>query len=106
VGPAQALIALLAASNGRGGGDLRYDDIIGRWRGDRIVIIGDYGAHDDYPMKDDDVPGDKLYAACRDGEGRDPRFTDISDLLLPLLERELDGKFVTHDGWRTFNTAE
>lgn len=49
-GVGAALIILLAsASNGAGGGDLRSDDLlpepermIGRWRGDRIIMVGDY----------------------------------------------------------------
>lgn len=39
---ATALFLLLANSNGRGGGDARPHDLIGRWAGDRIVIQGDY----------------------------------------------------------------
>jgi len=38
-----ALTALLAESNGRGGGDICSDDpLIGSWAGDRIMISGDY----------------------------------------------------------------
>lgn len=38
---------LLAASNGRGGGDAKKHSMIGRWAGDRIAIIGDYAEPDD-----------------------------------------------------------
>ena len=41
-------LALLLAdktANGKGNGDFGYDgeDILGRWHGDRIKIVGDYG---------------------------------------------------------------
>ena len=37
------LATLLADGNGRGGGDLHSESpIIGSWRGDRIVVAGDY----------------------------------------------------------------
>jgi hypothetical protein len=43
LGTTTGLVALLACSNGRGGGDLRSDNaIIGSWAGDRIAIVGDY----------------------------------------------------------------
>ena len=40
----QAMILLLACSNGRGGGDFRGEDpegLIGSWAGDQIAIVGD-----------------------------------------------------------------
>lgn len=47
VGSLAGLAVLLATSNGIGGGDLhieddRWEDIPGRWVGDRVVIAGDY----------------------------------------------------------------
>jgi len=37
------LAILLAHGNNRGGGDLRSDNpLIGSWRGDRIIVTGDY----------------------------------------------------------------
>ena len=43
-GVMMALSMLLACSNGRGGGDYpdHNEDVIGRWAGDRIAIVGDY----------------------------------------------------------------
>ena len=42
-GTLTALAVLLADGNGRGGGDLHSENpIIGSWKGDRIVIAGDY----------------------------------------------------------------
>ncbi len=40
---AQALVILMSAGNGRGGGDCRSNHpIIGSWAGDRVVVAGDY----------------------------------------------------------------
>jgi len=42
-GTMTGLAILLADGNGRGGGDLRSENpIIGSWKGDRIVVAGDY----------------------------------------------------------------
>lgn len=43
-GAMMALAILLADGNGRGGGDLKSNDTeyVGRWKGDRIIIAGDY----------------------------------------------------------------
>jgi len=42
-GTMTSLAILLADGNGRGGGDLHSESpIIGSWRGDRIVVAGDY----------------------------------------------------------------
>lgn len=37
------LALLLARDNGRGGGDAPVHPVIGRWAGDKIAIVGDYG---------------------------------------------------------------
>lgn len=42
-----ALFALLANSNGRGGGDFPAHPLIGSWAGDQIVVQGDYAEPDD-----------------------------------------------------------
>ena len=45
-GTGSALLLLLAASNGRGGGDYNVESehlgLIGSWAGDRIVVVGNY----------------------------------------------------------------
>jgi hypothetical protein len=91
-GTSSALIALLACSNGRGGGDLHEDEIVGRWAGDRIAIVGDYGQDDDLPGND--PPASEIYALCSD-----ETWHDVSADIAALIERELEGKFVG-DGWR------
>ena len=66
-----ALFALLANSNGRGGGDFPEHDYIGRWAGDRILIQGDYVEKTDQAAVNPDVLEE---------------FTDISDKVLEMLK--------------------
>lgn len=72
----------------RGGGDPEhsYNGMIGRWRGDRVVIVGDYAKDGDWP--ESPVPLGKIYGLC---PGKDPSesFTDISD----DVRRMLDGVY-------------
>ena len=73
---ASALWLLLAASNGRGGGDAKPHPLIGTWAGDRIAVIGDYANTDDIVGMD----AKAIYAE----EG----FTDISDQVKQMLDAE------------------
>ena len=73
---ATALFALLANSNGRGGGDFPEHPMIGRWAGDRILIQGDYAEPSDQAAQP---------------EGELEAFTDISkevDEMLKLIVKE------------------
>ena len=114
-GVGAALIILLAASNGRGGGDFDvtqnwhgpertnmtrsgpmpcdYPTIarrtIGRWVGDRVALIGDY-------CEFRDIPGDTDPA---DFWNNKHEYTDISEDVVDVLEHELQGRF-EGDGWR------
>lgn len=49
-GTLTGLTILLANSHNRGGGDLHadQDEIMGRWAGDRIAILGDYSEFEDF----------------------------------------------------------
>lgn len=60
-----ALMALLACSNGRGGGDLAEHPLIGRWAGDRIAVVGDYAERGDLAPEHN---ADLIYDLCRMGE--------------------------------------
>lgn len=51
---ATALWLLLANSNGRGGGDARKHEMVGRWAGDRVVVQGDYAQKGDPGYTDPD----------------------------------------------------
>lgn len=102
-GTGAALIILQAAMpKRRGGGDLQHNPIVGRWVGDRVVLIGDYA--EDSDVKDSPVPASEIYELChdnRDGAAPEGAFTDISDLVAEVIEKELDGKY-EGDGWRRF----
>lgn len=86
-GPAAALIVLLAsASNGDGSGDLETGPaIIGRWRGDRIAMVGDYDDQQTYDVAGRTMTGAEIYNSD---------WTDVSDEVAAVLEFELGGKFV------------
>ena len=66
-----ALFALLANSNGRGGGDFPDHDYIGRWAGDRVLVQGDYAE-----------AGDNGYVP----ESELEQFTDISAKVLEMIK--------------------
>lgn len=74
---ASALWLLVAASNGRGGGDAKYHGFIGRWAGDRIAVIGDYAEPGDIPG----IDATKIY-------GNEIDYVDISANVKNLLEQE------------------
>lgn len=124
-GTGSGLLALLACSNGRGGGDFGEDKaVVGRWAGDRIAVVGDYAEDNDLPATDGATT---IYDRCgatnidealegytqsyrmeHEADFKDkPMFADITPLVAALIERELDGKF-TGDGWKDWepNDAE
>jgi hypothetical protein len=87
------LAVLLASSNGMGGGDLHlpsdsaFDDVPGRWAGDRIVIAGDYDDREG-------SPGKGVYGRCGAASPLEElantvsetgMFTDISHRVLGCL---------------------
>lgn len=100
-GTCAALFALLCVSNHRGGGDLQgeeYDPtddegVLGRWAGDRLAVVGDYGQANDLGLP---FHAGEVYEAC---SNEDPEWTDISELVVPVLEKELGVKLVG-EGWR------
>lgn len=112
-GTGDALVLLCAAQREvRGGGDFNVQPndevvkrVVGRWAGDRIAFIGDYSEDDDLPNSP--IPASRIYDCCSespDGDNGihiDDLWTDISDDVCAVLERELDGKFYG-DGWRKF----
>lgn len=145
-GIAGALIVLTAVSNGRGGGDFdngvryhyaqedytttvdeavaRQSEVIGRWGGDAIAIVGDYAVIDDLPAEYnadliwtlclstlDDLHiqierarerGENEYADRLEEELETKgQYKDVTDLVVPVLEHELGGEF-TGTGWRKF----
>ncbi len=110
-GTSTALAILLAESNGRGGGDLRFDSklgmtegvfnsIVGRWAGDRIVVSGDYADDGRWGLNG------KLwdYLEDEDAVSGEEQFKDISHMVLavmlhdPYLRKEILGAKYWPDG--------
>jgi hypothetical protein len=112
-GVASALVALLAVSNGRGGGDLpdeSAEKVAGRWGGKRVVIIGDYAEDSDYVVAPGDPKPSELYHLCAPGTYPDDRptgaFRDITPSVADYLA-EACGCVYVGDGWRDrFNLWE
>jgi len=99
-GTMAALFLLLACSNGRGGGDIRpqdpelqaiVDEMVGRWAGDEIAVVGDYAEDTDLRLQH---RAESIYRRCSNGE-----FKDISDDILPVVEFACGVK-ITGEGWR------
>lgn len=98
-GTGAALLILLAnMPDPRGGGDFdtgypAAEEAIGRWAGDRVILVGDYAEPGDLPG----VDTEHIYEEC--GEGGE--YTDISEIVCAVIEYELEGKY-TGIGWRHF----
>lgn len=98
----RALAVLLAAMpQRRGGGDIAEGEIVGRWAGDRVALVGDYAERGDIPSSP--IPAPLLYALtcgddidreklARDFPGQDlAPFEDVSgDVLAYLKSNELE----------------
>jgi hypothetical protein len=101
------LAILLAVSNGRGGGDLRFEsEVIGSWGGDRIAIVGDYAEDTDLPTSFDPQPS-TIYRRCLEaGETVDtdidsslPTYRDISADVRQCIEADGIYRFEGTSGW-------
>jgi len=91
--PGRALLALVLSSpKRRGGGDLGDDEIIGRWAGDRIIMVGDCSEAEDRP----DIPDfGTLYDKTMKSKNEEPaEYKDVTELLYPLFGREFGIKVV------------
>lgn len=84
----RALVVLLAVMpEPRGGGDLKSNPFIGRWAGDRVVLVGDYSRDEDMP--DSPIPFGEVYAMTCEDAGGNASFTDITDDVIEIIEAEL-----------------
>ncbi|MEE9383201.1 MAG: hypothetical protein V3V08_07290 [Nannocystaceae bacterium] len=90
---------------GRDEGTSDYEAIaartIGRWRGDRIAIVGDYAEDEFLPPE---FQASQIYSRCRHADDipASEYYTDITEDVCQVLEHELGGAF-SGDGWRNFN---
>lgn len=69
--------------------------VIGRWAGDRIALVGDYAEDTDLPIE---FSASTIYGQCSE----DGSYTDITDMVSKVIEHELRGAF-NGDGWKEFN---
>ncbi len=84
----RALVVLMAVMpEPRGGGDLNRNPFIGRWAGDRVVLVGDYSRDEDMP--DCPIPFGTLYRLTNEDTDGYNAFTDISDDVIEIIEAEL-----------------
>lgn len=89
-----ALHALLTVSNGRGGGDYGTEhplasEVLGRWGGTRVAIVGDYAEPGDIPNAEGIEP--VLYNLC--GTAEDVQaFIDSCDERADLAAKSESGK--------------
>lgn len=91
-GVPQALFILCAAHRGaRGGGDAAIEgealEVWGRWAGNRIAIVGDYGQEGDI-QADESINAGEVYGMAR---------IDISELVAPEVARAFGGAFESTD---------
>lgn len=103
-GVGQALVVLLAVMPGpRGGGDFEPgndpDGMIGRWAGDRVVLVGDYAEDSDFETREGELPFSELYTTTQGLPPPEESFTDITARVAAVIEKELGGKFVG-SGWK------
>lgn len=102
VGIQRALQFLMAVSDGRGGGDWNiaengFQNIAGRWAGDRLAIIGDYTESDD-DLGLIDIDPAVIYTLCVDSP------EDLEETIRSTRESiaEYEGKDEPYyvEGWR------
>jgi len=67
------------------------DEMVGRWAGDEIAVVGDYAEDTDLPLQH---RAGSIYRRCLNGE-----FRDISDDILPVVEFACDVR-ITGADWR------
>lgn len=92
------LVILLAAQpEPRGGGDFSEDGLttVGRWVGDRVVLVGDYAEDDDLPPAlAKKFRASELYARCREDNSD---FQNISGMVREDIEIILERKATCTD---------
>lgn len=67
---ADAMYILTMTSPARGGGDMPFTEVSGRWAGDRVMIVGDYTEDEDLPAE---FLASQLYGTAHDS------YQEISD---------------------------
>jgi hypothetical protein len=130
-GTRAALIALISRLPGNMPADLGYSTLVGRWAGQRCLVVGDYAEDDDIPDWSG-PPVDALYGADSEEPQRhhfdwhksteaqeeayskglrewkhmmnaiQGPYTNISEEMSGLLESACSIRFCVTDGWRQY----
>jgi hypothetical protein len=88
-----ALYLLMMTSPQRGGGDLPITVMSGHWRGDRVLVFGDYTEQKDVPFMD------------LDKENLFETYTDITGMVSDAMESAFRVR-VSGDGWKDREIVE
>jgi hypothetical protein len=96
---ATVLTMLLAASNGRGGGDFSEHPLVGSWAGNRIAFIGDYAEVTDIPGED----APSIYNQCsynhKVSSKESQKWKNISSRVREMMSREFNIHYEGNSGW-------
>ena len=106
-----ALFMLMCCSNGKGGGDFidNQNNMIGRWAGDRIAVVGDYALSTDLPMLWDAANIYKMCHGLNDCAEYDctssvsSHYLDITDMIIPVMMMNDEELYIdiNAEGWRS-----
>ena len=95
------IFLLLSISNDRGGGDVKPTEdikhLLGRWAGDRVLVVGDYS--EEYDVDLPDFSANELYSLAK------KEFTDISPEINKMI-RILWGMAVDGGAWQRRETVD
>lgn len=94
-----ALFMLLAASNGRGGGDFQGDSpLIGSWAGDRVSVLGDYAEKDDLKRSRELISKQTDAKHLMDNDYIEKHYRDISADVRKMMEVSFNVEY-SGNGW-------
>ena len=96
MGDVMYLLSIAQGNERRGGGDVEGHRYIGRWAGDKVVVVGDY--YD----QDNDNPKFKGLYDINDGVHENVHWHDISHGVRELLSKVMGVKFKEN----TYTTKE
>jgi len=77
-------------------------EVIGRWAGDRIAIVGDYAEDSDLAEEHE---ASTIYNRCHPDDPLPNPYTDITDIVCDAIEAEFQIEF-SGDGWRDWKSVD
>lgn len=103
-GIGSAMILLTVCPDPRGGGDLPEGPFMGRWHGDRVLLVGDYAESDDFDFDTDPsliyqlTSDDQVIKGLSAEAVETLRFTDITVGVRKVMAESLDWLSYDEDG--------